>query len=54
VDAVEELGVLLGDEVLKRKIEQALEKAFTFGQAACFQNVRGVRHGFASKIVFQP
>jgi hypothetical protein len=30
VDAIEELRVLLGDEILKRKIQQAFEEAFAF------------------------
>jgi hypothetical protein len=30
MDAVEELRVLLGDEILKRKIQQAFEETFAF------------------------
>src|SRR5258708_13630012 len=49
MDAVEQLGVFLGDGVLKRKIEQTLEEAFSFGHVGCLQNMRCIRHSFPPK-----
>src|SRR5260370_18290691 len=49
MDAVEQLGVFLGDGVLKREIEQTLEEAFSFGHVGCLQNMRCIRHSFPPK-----
>src|SRR5260370_35426969 len=50
MDAVKQLGVFLGDSVLKRKIEQTLAEAFSFGHVGRLQSARGIRHSFPSKI----
>src|SRR4029077_14199352 len=44
VNAVEQLGVFLGDGELKGKIEQALEEALFSRQVCCLQNMRCFRH----------
>src|SRR6267154_490805 len=44
MDGVKQFGVLLGDAVLKGKIEKALEKAFSFGHVHGLQNMRCFRH----------